>query len=149
MYDSNYPSNKKRSSNIDDTTYLPTAERSPYHESFLNRTPNRSQPSSIPNPNDRLSETRRSIDEIIQQVSAKKSLNQEAIEEVRNVNQEIATSLHNYNPVRSSHQEQRNRTAEHHRADSRDIVVTSQFEWRPQGSEEDLKRSQQESVISQ
>lgn len=93
----------------------------------MNRTPNRSHPSSIPVPHDRLSETRRSIDEIIQQVSAKKSLNQEAIEEVRHVNQEIIGSLGNYNPAKSAHQEQGNRTAEHRRVDSRDLVVTSQF----------------------
>lgn len=73
MYDSNYPSGKKGNSHFDDTTYI--AERSPYGNSstYLNRTPNRS---TIPVNNDRLSETRRSIEEIIHHVSAKKSMNQ-------------------------------------------------------------------------
>lgn len=30
MYDSNYPSNKKRGGYFQDTTYLPTAEKSQY-----------------------------------------------------------------------------------------------------------------------
>lgn len=61
MFDSNYPSNKKRST-FEDTTYLHTAERSNYRE--LDRTPTRqdSFPSPTKRAQQRLSEARKSID---------------------------------------------------------------------------------------
>lgn len=80
-------------------------------------------------------------------VSAKKNMNKQAIEEVRNVNYEIVTSLSSHNPAKNSQYEQKNKTTTHYREDSsRDYVATSQFEW---PAPEDLNKSQKESIISQ
>jgi hypothetical protein len=109
MFDSNYPSNKKRG--FEDTTYLHTAERSNY----LDRTPTRKDYlSPSKRAQDRLSEARRSIDEAIEEMSAKRSANHEAIDEARSVNQEIISSLSSCNPAKNLQYsyEQRNRTAD-------------------------------------
>jgi hypothetical protein len=66
-------------------------------------------------------------------VSAKKLSNREALEEVRALNQEIASSISSFHGSKSKPVEQRNRTADNTNRDdySRDFVATSQFEWRP------------------
>jgi hypothetical protein len=63
MFDSNYPSNKKRNTHFEDTTYLPTAERSHY----LERTPNRQQQLTSPlnHSNNKVASLQRSIEEVI------------------------------------------------------------------------------------
>ena len=60
-------------------------------------------------------------------MSGKKGMNREALEEIKNVNQEIVHHLSGYNPSKNNY-ERGNRTADHHsRHDSRDFVATSQF----------------------
>jgi hypothetical protein len=71
-------------------------------------------------------------------------MNREALQEVRSVNQEVASSLSSFNPAKSQHfaYEQKNRTADRTRDDySRDQVATSHFEW-----QEELKGSQRDSA---
>jgi hypothetical protein len=65
-------------------------------------------------------------------MSAKRRVNQDAIEEVRMVNQEILSSFSSNNPGKTAYpyptSEQKNRTADRTRDDySRDQVATSHF----------------------
>lgn len=89
MYDHpSYHSGKKQSYYNDETQYLPTAEKTnfkDYSEDYIERTPKKMDLMS-PSKSNRLSDAKRSIDEAIQLVSNKKSLNEEAISEVRHVN---------------------------------------------------------------
>lgn len=59
----------------------------------------------------RLSDAKRSINEVIEMISEKKKLNEEAISEVRQVNHEIIGSLSSFNPAKLNSFEQRNKTA--------------------------------------
>ena len=73
-----YPSPHKGGLYHDETTYPPTAEKSLYRDytsEFIDRTPNRGQQYTPSRGSDRLSEARKSINEAIEMVSAKKSMN--------------------------------------------------------------------------
>jgi hypothetical protein len=77
MFDSNYPSHRKPNY-FDDTTFLPTAERSPYQrptEPFLDSTPTKLDYLSPAKHSARLSDARKSISEAIELASAKHSRN--------------------------------------------------------------------------
>jgi hypothetical protein len=87
---------------------------------------------------------------MINEVSEKKKMNEEAIGEVRMVNNEILSSFTTGAPLKQNLFGNRNRTAEQYKDDSRDYVATSQFNWQPAAPhEEELKRSTRESVVSQ
>lgn len=65
-------------------------------------------------------------------MTEKKQINQEAIGEVRMVNQDILGSLTGISPYKQGGYDYRNKTAEQiRRDDSRDYVATSHFDWRP------------------
>ena len=157
MHDHPYTSNKKKGySHQDDTTYIHTAVKTDAHDvtqTYIDRTPERPAYTSARKSNQRFSEAQRNIDDVIEMVSEKKRLNQEALEEVKHTNQEIVSHFSVQAPQRQSFSSTRNnRTAEHlQRQDSQNYVATSQFEWRPAGasSEYDPRKSQKDSIISQ
>ena len=102
MFDSSFPSAGKRHY-VDDTTYLPTAEKSRYQhdtQEFIERTPEKIPVTFSAKKSSRLSAARRSVHDCIPMVSEKTKLTDEAIEEVRLVNHEILGSLTNYNPIK-------------------------------------------------
>lgn len=105
MYDNpSFQSVKKTNYYHDETQYLPTAEKTnikDYSQEFIERTPKKIDFAS-PSRSNRLSDAKRSIDEVIKLVSNKKSLNDEAIMEVRHVNNEIINSLSSINPAKTS-----------------------------------------------
>lgn len=76
----------------------------------------------------KLSEAKESIDECIFIVSDKKKMNEEAISEVKHVNNEVLGALTAYNPSKQNIYENRNKTEDQVRKNLfRDQVVTSQF----------------------
>ena len=58
----------------------------------------------------KLSEARESIDECIYNLSDKKKMNQEALYEVRELNNEVLGALTTYNPSKQNIYENRNKT---------------------------------------
>lgn len=143
--ESSYPSNRKRSNEIEETTYIHTAEKSRLREStedHLNRTPTRN-PYILSAKKDRTSEAKRAIDEVIEMVADKKRMNQEAIAEIQQVNSEVASNLGSLSH-KAKVETGRKGSEQIRNADlSRDYVATSLFDWRQ--SNEELQRSQKES----
>lgn len=83
--------------------------------------------------------------------SDKKKMNQEAIQEVEQVNHEVLGSLTGYNYNKANAYEQRNRTEEPKKDYFRENVVTSQFDYQPNFSspKANFKGSFQESFGNQ
>ena len=79
-----YTSTKKRGYGYhDDTTYVPSAEKTDFQDvtqTYIDRTPDRKEYVSSRKASSRFSEAQRSIDDVIEMVSEKKRVNEEAIE---------------------------------------------------------------------
>ena len=92
----------------------------------------------------KLSDARNSIDECIFNVSDKKKMNDEAFNEVRQLNNEVLGALTTYNPSKHNIYENRNKTEENIKKDSfREQVVTSQFQWGPTSPKVNYQESYQ------
>ena len=75
-------SKKKGYSYLDDTTYVPSAEKNDFQDitqTYIERTPDRKEYTSSKKAISHFSEAQRSIDDVIEMVSQKKRLNEEAI----------------------------------------------------------------------